>query len=196
MGRRQAVNGLPTRNSNHATQTGHHHLFAFIERRSGNELTVPDEENMAQANLRKKCKYEDLIREGQKSGLQRMYFPVELGARGSFTGQSLRTCFRFLNLINKEIKVALFSVSKLALRATYTLWISRNNNIFGSWELISRPYIHPVEENWMEFPAQPTETERLGINSLCHALNGHCIHFIVFQGACPTLWFPVLETAW
>ena len=32
------------------------------------ELTVPAEENMAQANLRKKCKYEDLIREGREAG--------------------------------------------------------------------------------------------------------------------------------
>ena len=93
------------------------------------------------------------------------YSPVEVGARG-FTGQSLRTCFKILNLTNKEIKVALDSVSKVALRATYTLWLSRNTKTFGSWELISRPYIPPVEENWMESPAQPTETERLGMNSL------------------------------
>ena len=129
------------------------------------ELTVPAEENMTQANLRKKCKYEDLIKEGQEAGWQLVYFPVEVGARG-FTGQTMRTCFRFLTMTNKEIKVALDSVSKVALRATYTLWLSRNNKTFGSWELISRPYIPPVEENWMESPAQPTETERLGMNSL------------------------------
>ncbi len=32
------------------------------------ELTVPAEENLAQANLRKKMKYEDLIQEGQAAG--------------------------------------------------------------------------------------------------------------------------------
>ena len=33
------------------------------------ELNVPAEENMAQAHLRKKFKYEDLIREGQEVSL-------------------------------------------------------------------------------------------------------------------------------
>ena len=119
------------------------------------ELTVPAEENMSQANLRKKCKYEDLIREGGEAGWELAYFPVEVGARG-FTSQALRTCFKFIGLTNKEIRVALDSVSRVALRATYTLWLSRNNKNFGSWELISRPYIPPVED--VEAPTQPKET--------------------------------------
>ncbi|XP_041471215.1 uncharacterized protein LOC121420618 [Lytechinus variegatus] len=64
------------------------------------ELTVPAEENMAQANLRKKCKYEDLIREGKEAGWALVYFPVEVGSRG-FASQSLRTCLKFLGLTKK-----------------------------------------------------------------------------------------------
>ena len=40
------------------------------------ELTVPAEENLAQANHRKKIKYEDLIQEGQAAGWELKYFPV------------------------------------------------------------------------------------------------------------------------
>ena len=47
------------------------------------ELTVPAEENFAQANLRKKVKYEDLIQEGQDAGWELKYFPVEVGSKDS-----------------------------------------------------------------------------------------------------------------
>ena len=121
------------------------------------ELTVPAEENMAQANHRKKCKYEDLINEGQEAGWNLKYFPVEVGSRG-FTNKTLRTCFKYLGLTNKEIKKGLDSVSRAALRATYTLWLARNNKTFGSWELVARPYIPPVEEVQAEMSTQPNET--------------------------------------
>ena len=117
------------------------------------ELTVPAEENFAQANLRKKVKYEDLIQEGQDAGWELKYFPVEVGSRG-FTNNTLRTCFKFFGLTNKEIKKALDSVARTALRATYTLWLARNNKQFGSWELVNRPYIPP---------ANPLEDEELTV---------------------------------
>ena len=117
------------------------------------ELTVPAEENFAQANLRKKVKYEDLIQEGQDAGWELKYFPVEVGSRG-FTNNTLRTCFKFFGLTNKEIKKALDSVARTVLRATYTLWLARNNKQFGSWELVNRPYIPP---------ANPLEDEELTV---------------------------------
>ena len=117
------------------------------------ELTVPAEENMAQAN-RKKCKYEDLISEGREAGWEMKYFPIEVGSRG-FTNETLRTCMKFLGLTNKELKKALDNISRAALRATYTLWLARNTKTFGSWELVARPYIPPVEEHHEEMPTQP-----------------------------------------
>ena len=68
------------------------------------------------------------------------YFPVEVGSRG-FTNQTLRACFKYLSLSNKEIKKAVDEISKTALRATYTIWLSRSNKIFGSWELVERPEV-------------------------------------------------------
>ena len=121
------------------------------------ELTVPAEENMAQANHRKKCKYEDLISEGRDAGWDLRYFPVEVGSRG-FTNATLRTCFKFLGLSNKEIRKALDSISRVALRATYTLWLSRCSKTFGSWELVARPYMPPAEE-LMEKPPTVNQSE-------------------------------------
>ena len=56
------------------------------------ELTVPAEENLAQANNRKKCKYADLIHECQEAGWDVRYFPVEVGSRG-FTNPNPQSMF-------------------------------------------------------------------------------------------------------
>ncbi|XP_072033402.1 uncharacterized protein [Amphiura filiformis] len=108
------------------------------------ELTVPAEENLAQANHRRKMKYEDLIQEGQAAGWELKYFPVEVGSRG-FTINILRTCFKFFGLTNKETKKALDTLARIALRATYTLWLARNNRHFGNWQLVNRPYMLPLD---------------------------------------------------
>ena len=68
------------------------------------ELTVPAEENLAQANLRKKLKYEDLIQDGHAAGWElKKYFPVEVGSRG-MTNTTLRACLKFHGLTKKEIR--------------------------------------------------------------------------------------------
>ena len=100
------------------------------------ELTLPAEENFAQANSRKKCKYADLIHECQEPGWE----PVEVGSRG-FTNQTLRSCFKYLDISNKETRKAIDDISQTALRATYTIWLARSNKIFGSWELVERPVV-------------------------------------------------------
>ena len=104
------------------------------------ELTVPTDENLAQANFSKKLKYEDLIQEGQSAGWELKYVPVQVGPR-VFTNNTLRTCFKFFDLTNKETRKALDSVARIALRATYTLWLARNTKQFGSWELVNLTYI-------------------------------------------------------
>ena len=77
------------------------------------ELTVPAEENLAQANSRKKCKYTELIQECKEAGWDVKYFPVEVGSRG-FTNQTLRACFKYLKLTNKELRKAVDDISKTA----------------------------------------------------------------------------------
>ena len=115
------------------------------------ELTVPAEENFAQANSRKKCKYADLIHECQEAGWEVKYFPVEVGSRG-FTNQTLRSCFKYLDLSNKETRKAIDDISKTALRATYTIWLARSNKMFGSWELVERPDVPTAMQPEREGP--------------------------------------------
>ena len=136
---------VPSRDSDNIEKARHNCLLT-IRQALGIiiELTVPAEENLAQANLRKKMKYEELIQEGQAAGWELKYFPVEVGSRG-FTNNTLRTCFKFFGLTNKETKKALDTVARTALRATYTLWLARNNRNFGNWELVNRPYMPPLD---------------------------------------------------
>ena len=49
------------------------------------ELTVPAEENLANAFARKKCKYQDLVAECENNGWSVNYFPVEVGSRGIYS---------------------------------------------------------------------------------------------------------------
>jgi hypothetical protein len=79
------------------------------------------------------------------------YFPVEVGSRG-FTNQTLRCCFKYLDLSNKEIRKAIDDISKTALRATYTIWLARCNKLFGSWELVERPEVPTAEQLECEGP--------------------------------------------
>ena len=44
------------------------------------ELTVPTEENLSNAHVRNKCKYEDPIADCEHRGWSVNYFPVEMGS--------------------------------------------------------------------------------------------------------------------
>ena len=80
----------------------------------------------------------------------------------------MRPCLKYLGLTNKEVKKALDNISRAALRATYTLWLARNNKKFGSWELVARPYIPPIEEEYHEeMPTLNSETKRIGSLRSC-----------------------------
>ena len=91
------------------------------------QLTVPAEENFAQAYCMKKCKYADLIQECQEAIWEMKYFSIEDGSRG-FTNQTLRSCFKYLDLSNEEIRKAIDDIPKTALRTTYAIWLARSNN--------------------------------------------------------------------
>ena len=81
------------------------------------ELTVPAKENLiiCTSQQQKKCKYANVIHECQE--LSRLggvkYFPVEVGFRG-FTDQTLRTCFKYLDLSSKQIRRAIDDISETA----------------------------------------------------------------------------------
>ena len=90
-------------------------------KKSFKKLTVPAEENLAQVNYRKKCKNTGFIQECHEVGWEAKYFAIEVGSRG-FTNQTLRACFKYLDISNRDIRID--EISKSALRATYTIWLA------------------------------------------------------------------------
>ncbi|XP_071836870.1 uncharacterized protein [Apostichopus japonicus] len=61
------------------------------------ELTVPMEENLANAYARKKCKYQDLVADCESRGWSTYYFPIEVGSRG-FCNTSVNKCLASLGI--------------------------------------------------------------------------------------------------
>jgi hypothetical protein len=99
------------------------------------ELTVPDEDNIADAAFRKKNKYIELVDACRAAGWE-VYFPsVEVGVRG-FVAHSFFACLRLLGVPRATIKRAKSSVSKTALRCSYLIYLARNLPDWKHIELI------------------------------------------------------------
>ena len=104
------------------------------------ELTVPTEENLANAYARKKCKYQELIAECEKRGWSVYYSPVEVGSRG-FYNTSLSKCLASLGVPSGKRKTVIDTASKTALRMSYVIWLCRNSKVFRQIELLPTPAI-------------------------------------------------------
>ena len=98
------------------------------------ELTVPMEENLANAYARKKCKYQDLVAECENRGWCTHYFPIEIGSRG-FYNTSLSKCLAALGVPSGKRKTIMDTASKTALRASYVIWLCRQNKSFNQMDL-------------------------------------------------------------
>ena len=104
------------------------------------ELTVPSEENLANAYARKKCKYQDLVADCENRGWTVFYFPIEVGSRGIYN-TTFSKCLASLGIPNGKRKPILDTASKTALRASYTIWLCRSSKAFRQMELIPPPNI-------------------------------------------------------
>ena len=63
---------------------------------------------------------------------------VEVGARGIYN-YSLQTFMNHLNVKTKEKKKACMKIAEISLRASYTIYLSRNTTIWtDDWELVKR----------------------------------------------------------
>ena len=102
------------------------------------ELTVPMEENLASAYDRKKCKYQDLVADCENRGWSTYYFPIEVGSRG-FCNTSVNTCLTALGIPKGKKKTITDTAAKIALRASYVIWLSRNSKAFRQMELQATP---------------------------------------------------------
>lgn len=102
------------------------------------ELTVPIEQNLTNANLRKKCKYSELVAECENRSWTTYYFPVEVGSRG-FYNTSLPKCLAALGIPKGKRKNLLDHAAKTALRGSYVIWLSRHSRAFQKMSLIPKP---------------------------------------------------------
>ena len=106
------------------------------------ELTVPSEQNLTNANIRKKCKYSELVAECENRSWTTHYFPVEIGSRG-FYNTSLPKCLTALGVPKGKRKGIMDHAAKTALRGSYAIWLSRNSKAFQKMTLIKPPSINP-----------------------------------------------------
>ena len=96
------------------------------------ELTVPAEENVSDAHQRKVTKYQSLISTCILSGWDTTFFAVEVGCKG-FIGHSFRNCLKQIGISSRLVGQICRLVSKVVLRCSYLLYLSRGNR---SWNPI------------------------------------------------------------
>ena len=99
------------------------------------ELTVPDEDNIADAHFRKKAKYEDLVDACRLAGWDTYYQTVEVGVRG-FVANSFSSCLKLLGVQRAIITRARSVASRTALRCSYSIYLARNLPDWKPIELI------------------------------------------------------------
>ena len=96
------------------------------------ELTSPMEENIAIRNDFKRKKYEGLVDECKQAGWIADLFCIEVGARG-FISNSVNFTLKRLGFSWKTINRYRNTVSKVALRCSYAIYLQRNSECFTKW---------------------------------------------------------------
>jgi len=99
------------------------------------ELTVPNEDNIVDAEFRKKNKYGDLVEACRTASWETHLLTVEVGARG-FVAGSFRKCLKFLDVSNPTISRTISAASKTALRCSYSLFLARNLPLWKPLDLL------------------------------------------------------------
>ena len=103
------------------------------------ELTCGDESNFESQRARKEARYEQLLADIGAVGWKARLFTVEVGCRGLYH-HTLPRLFNFFEIPRHQKKKALNEVAVIALRCSYTIWLSRDNRIWSSnYELVKRP---------------------------------------------------------
>ena len=93
------------------------------------ELTVPHEDNIEAAHIRKDVRYEKLLKECEEAGWEASHFSVEVGCRG-FIGQRLRKWFMTIGLSNPEISSTTKEIQHTVEKASHWIWLKREDD---SW---------------------------------------------------------------
>ena len=89
------------------------------------ELTCPLEDRISTAHELKKDRYLELLLNCLCNGWTAFHFSVEVGSRG-FVAYSLTSCLQKLGFSSYLAKKARNECSKIALRASYSIYLQRN----------------------------------------------------------------------
>ena len=90
------------------------------------ELSVPYEDNFADAEKRKRDRYEDLLHLCTSNGYKARLMTIQVGSRGILDMPSLTGLWQLCQLTAKEWKTFLVSSAKAAIMGSFTIWCFRN----------------------------------------------------------------------
>ena len=93
------------------------------------ELTVPYEENMEAARIRKDERYEKLVDGCCDAGWTAWHSPVEIGCRG-FVGPQFRRWLLKTGFTSREATKLIKDVQEAIEKASHWVWLKRNDE---SW---------------------------------------------------------------
>ena len=88
------------------------------------ELTVPWEENMHDANLRKRIRYENLSKMLTDLSWDVHLFSIEVGSRG-YVGTSTNILLSKLGISSVDRKALRSKISNISLHCSYVIWLNR-----------------------------------------------------------------------
>ena len=106
------------------------------------ELTVPADENIQAANIRKKARYEKLSHEinSVNSGWNTKIITIEVGVRG-FVAKSMNSCLRKLGFTTHSSSLICKRISLVVARCSHHIWANHNNKKWNMRPLLE-PYAH------------------------------------------------------
>ena len=90
------------------------------------ELTVPHEDNINAAQLRKDDRYEELIEKCEDAGWKATHHPVEVGCRG-FVGIRLKKWLINIGLPKRTINKTIREMEEVTEKASHWIWLKRND---------------------------------------------------------------------
>ena len=93
------------------------------------ELTVPHEDNIDAAQIRKDERYANLLTECEENGWMAKHFPIEVGCRG-FIGNRLRDLLHFIGIKQTEMRKVMKNIEETVEKASHWVWLKRNDDIW------------------------------------------------------------------
>ncbi|XP_066915397.1 uncharacterized protein [Clytia hemisphaerica] len=91
------------------------------------ELTVPHEDNIDAAQIRKDERYANLLTECEENGWVAKHFPIEVGCRG-FIGNRLRDLPHFIGIKQAEMRKVMRKIEETVEKASHWVWLKRNDD--------------------------------------------------------------------